>query len=117
VVVVIITGCATVAGQLPDPAGSTTAGSERCVPRRVACVDITPARGFPIFVTVAGLASPGEGAERSSEWCTIWLAATGVTDPHHFPVHTLRGDVAADHEALGNMATSVSVDEDDVVDT
>jgi neutral ceramidase len=43
------------------------------------------------FVTVAGLASPGERAEPRSEWCTMWLGATAATDPLHFRVHTLRG--------------------------
>jgi len=47
------------------------------------------------FVTVAGLASPGDRAEPRSEWCTIWLGATAATDPLHFRVHTLRGTVTS----------------------
>ena len=43
------------------------------------------------FVTVAGLASPNDRAEPSSEWCTMWLGDTAATDPLHFRVHTLRG--------------------------
>jgi neutral ceramidase len=47
------------------------------------------------FVTVAGLASPGDRAEPRSEWCTIWLGATAATDTFHFRVHTLRGTVTS----------------------
>ena len=43
------------------------------------------------FVTVAGLASSGDRVEPRSEWCTVWLGDTAVTDPLHFRVHTLRG--------------------------
>jgi hypothetical protein len=43
------------------------------------------------FVTVAGLASSGDRVAPRSEWCTVWLGDTAVTDPLHFRVHTLRG--------------------------
>jgi neutral ceramidase len=47
------------------------------------------------FVTVAGLASPGDRAGPRSEWCTIWLGAPAGTDPLHFRIHTLRGTVTS----------------------